>query len=131
MAIKFMAEKPKAPEFKVLKAGEYPFEIIDAKEGVTEKDGAKLPKGTPKIELKLKVNDEVTIFDNLFFASQTFWKVDALLAAIGKHPGEGKDIEIEAWELVGEKGRVRVKVGKTQGGQDRNEVDAYIFDEVK
>lgn len=131
MAIAFTAEKPKTPEYKVLAPGEYPFEIIDAKETKTDKDGPKLKAGTPKIELKLRVNDEVTVFDNLFFSASTFWKVDALLAAIGKHPGAGKDIEIEAWELLQEKGRVRIKKGKTQGGQDRNEVEGYVFDEVK
>lgn len=132
MAIPFSADKPKtAPDYKVLEPGEYPFEIIDAKEGKTDKDGPKLKAGTPKIELKLRVNDEVTVYDNLFFSTSTFWKVDALLAAIGKHPGEGKDIEIEAWELIGDKGRVRIKTGKTAGGQPRNEVEGYVFDEVK
>lgn len=132
MAIKFAASKPQeAPTAKILKPGEYEFEVIDAKEKVLEKDGAKLKAGTPLIELKLRVADEATVYDNLFFADVTFWKVDALLKSIGKHPGDGEVIEIDAFDMIGEKGTVRIKTGKTQGGQPRNEVDAYTWDDGK
>lgn len=133
MPVKFKAGAPtESTGGIILKPGEYSFEIIDAKEKVMEKDGPKLKKGTPQIELKLRVegpdDTQATVFDNLYFADSTFWKVDALLKSIGKHPGEGEDIEVDAFELCGEKGSVRIKTGKTQGGQPRNEVDAYTWD---
>lgn len=129
MPITFAASAPQeAPSSTILKPGEYPFEIINATESALAKDGPSLKEGTPKIELKLRVNDEATVFDNIFFASQTFWKVDALLKSIGKHPGEGEVVEIDAFDLTGEKGTVRIKTGKTQGGQPRNEVDSYTWD---
>jgi hypothetical protein len=129
MAIKFAAGTPQeAPTATILKPGEYEFEVIDAKEKALEKDGAKLKAGTPLIELKLRVNGEATVFDNLFFADATFWKVDAFLKSINKHPGDGEVVEIDCFELIGEKGSVRIKTGKTQGGQPRNEVDAYTWD---
>ena len=129
MAIKFAAGAPKeAPQGVILKPGEYEFVILDATESKLEKDGPKLKAGTPKVELKLRVNDEATVFDNLFFDTATFWKVDALLKSVGKHPGEGEIVEIDAFDLCGEKGTVRIKTGKTQGGQPRNEVDSYTWD---
>lgn len=130
MPIQFTAQKPQeAPTPTILKPGIYPFEIIDAKESKLDKDGPKLKAGTPKIKLKIRVNEEATVFDNLFFAEATFWKVDTLLKSIGKHPGEGELIEVDAFELCGEKGTVRIKTGKTQGEQPRNEVDAYTWDD--
>lgn len=128
MPITFAAQEPKeAPANAVLKPGEYSFEIIDAKESKTENDTMKLRAGTPKIELKLRVNNEVNVYDNLYFAQSTFWKIDALLKSIDKHPGEGEVVEIDAFDLVGERGTVRIKTGKTNAGNPRNEVDAYTW----
>lgn len=132
MPIAFKADTPKdAPKAAILKPGEYSFEIMDATEGKMEKDGSKLKAGTPKIELKLRIDTgdgEVTVYDNLYFAEATFWKVDALLKSIGKHPGEGENIEIDAFELCSEKGTCRIKTGKTQGGNPKNEVEAYTWE---
>lgn len=129
MAIQFAAGAPKeASKGVILKPGEYEFIILDATESKLENDGPKLKAGTPKIELKLRVNDEATVFDNVFFAEATFWKIDALLKSVGKHPGEGEVIEIDAFDLCGEKGTVRIKTGKTQGGQPKNEVESYTWD---
>ena len=128
MAITHGASEPKEMEIKILKPGEYPFEVIDATEGKTAQDGPKLKAGTPKIELKIRVNDEATVYDNLFFHPNTNWKVDAFLKAIGQHPGEGQEVEIDAFDLVGEKGMVRIKTGKTNAGNPRNEVDSYTWE---
>lgn len=129
MAITFAAGAPKeAGPSLILKPGEYEFEIIDAQESKLENDGPKLKAGTPKIELKLRVNGEATVYDNVFFAESTFWKIDALLKSVGKHPGEGEVVEIDAFDLCGEKGTVRIKTGKTQGGQPKNEIDSYTWD---
>lgn len=128
MAITHGAQEPKEQEYKVLEPGEYPFEVVDATEGKTANDGPKLKAGTPKIELKLRVNDEATVYDNLFFSTNTNWKVDAFLKCIGIHPGEGNEIEVDAFDLIGAKGLVKIKKGKTQAGNPRNEVDAFVWE---
>ena len=128
MAITHGASEPKEQEYKVLEPGEYPVEVVDATEGKTAQDGPKLKAGTPKIDLKLRVNDEATVYDNLFFSTNTNWKVDAFLKSIGTHPGEGNEIEIDAFDLVGARGMVRVTKGKTKAGQPKNEVGGYIWE---
>lgn len=132
MAVIFAAREPKEGSFAVLPKGEYSFEILNAEEKVMDKDGASLKKGTQLFELKLRFdgpNDTTaTVFDRLYFAEKTFWKVDHLLKSIGKHPGAGENVELDAFDLCGERGTARLKVGKTQGGQDRNEVDAYTWE---
>lgn len=133
MAITFTAGAPKAASFTIFPKGEYPFKIIDAKEGKLQKDGARLKKGTPFIELKLRftndAGEEVTVFDNLYFDTSTFWKIDSMLKAIGKHPGEGEMVEIDVFELIDEGGIALLKVGKNGRNEDRNEVSAYTWPE--
>lgn len=133
MPIAFQTGTPKeGGNAIILKPGEYSFEVVDAKEKELEKDGQKLKKGTPFIELKLRVdgpNDQqATVFDNLFFTESSYWKIDAFLKSIGKHPGEGQTIEVDAFDICGERGSVRIKTGKTQGGNPRNEVESYTWD---
>ena len=128
MAIQFAQGTPTAHSFKLLPKGNYPFEVLDAKEKALDKDGAKLKKGTQFIELKIKVNDEVTIFDNLFFDASTFWKIDAFLKSIGMHTGDGEVITIDCFDLCGEKGFADLKVGKNGRGEDRNEIGGYTWE---
>ncbi|CAB4163212.1 hypothetical protein UFOVP813_7 [uncultured Caudovirales phage] len=134
MAITFAASAPKAHSFLIFPKGNYPFGIVDAKEGKLAKDGARLKAGTQFIELKIKVtnpktDETVTIFDNLYFDGSTFWKVDAMLKAIGKHPGEGEVIEIDCFDLIGEAGFADIKIGKNNRQEERNEVAAYTWEE--
>jgi hypothetical protein len=129
MAITFAASTPKAASFTIFPKGEYPFKIIDAKEGKMPKDGARLKAGTQFIELKLRFSnaagEEITIFDNLYFDASTFWKIDAMLKCIGKHPGDGEVMEIDIFELIDEGGTAMLKVGKNNRNEERNEVAAY------
>lgn len=133
MAISFSAGTPKAATFVILPKGNYPFEIVDAKEGKMDKDGSSLPKGTQFIELTLKITNPATeetvkVYDNLYFHSKTAWKIDALLKAIGKHPGEGEVIEIDCFDLIGSEGNADIKVGKNNRGDERNEVNGFTWD---
>lgn len=139
MAISFSAGTPKAATFVILPKGNYPFEIVDAKEGKMDKDGNSLPKGTQFIELTLKITNPATeetvkVYDNLYFHTKTAWKVDSLLKAIGKHPGEGELIEIDCFDLIGYEGRADIKVekklrkGSTSEYFERNEVNGFTWD---
>jgi hypothetical protein len=101
---------------------ELPFSVIDAKETTSK-------AGNSMIELKMRVNDEATVYDNLVFTEKAFWKVDQFLRAVGAHPGEGKDIGMTAEECIGMKGTLKIKHGKTLGGNPKNEVDAYTWKE--
>jgi hypothetical protein len=101
---------------------ELTFRVIDAKETRSQ-------AGNSMIELKLRVNDEATVYDNLVFTEKAFWKVDQFLRAVGSHPGEGKDIEMTAEECIDMKGTLKIKHGKTLGGNPKNEVDAYTWKE--
>ena len=56
------------------------------------------------------------------------WRIDAFLAAIGKHPGEGVEIELEADELIGTAVRARLKQEKDAKGTIMR-VDAYLLPE--
>jgi hypothetical protein len=133
MAISFSAGTPTASKFTIFPKGNYPFEIVDAKEGKMDKDGSSLPKGTQFIELTLKIKNPTTeetvkVFDNLYFHSKTAWKIDSMLKAIGKHPGEGALIEIDCFDLIGSEGFADIKVGKNNKGDERNEVAAFTWE---
>lgn len=105
----------------ILPAGEYPFEVVNAKE-------ARSKNGNDMIELKLDINGS-KIYDNLVFTDKAFWKIDQFLKAVGAHPGEGKDITVEADDLIGHKGTCKLRVGKTDKGNERNEVESYTWEE--
>lgn len=125
MAISFKTGNPEARSYKVLPAGEYQFRVLDAVEKRSK-------AGSDMIELKLDVykgDEQAIVYDYLVFTEKAAWKVDAFLKSCGMHPGEGVDHEIVANEFVGFEGRVKLKVGKTDKNADRNEVEAFIWEE--
>lgn len=128
MPITFAAQEPREPATAaLLEPGDYDFEIIDAREGRTERDSLKLKANTPKLDIKLRIAGQVSVYDHLYFAQSTYWKIDHLLKSIGKHPGDGEVIELDAFDLMGERGTLRLRIGKNASGQPRNEVDAYTW----
>lgn len=128
MPITFAAQEPReATPGALLEPGDYDFEIIDAKEGRTERDSLKLKANTPKLDIKLRIAGQVSVYDHLYFAQSTYWKIDHLLKSIGKHPGDGEVIELDAYDLISERGTLRLRIGKSSTGQLRNEVDAYTW----
>jgi hypothetical protein len=105
----------------ILKPGEYPFEIVNAEE-------ARSKNGNDMIELTLRIG-ESKVYDNLVFTDRAFWKIDQFLRSIAQHPGEGKSFDVLADDLVGHKGMCKVGMGKTAKGNERNEIDAYTWEE--
>ncbi len=102
-------------------AGDYSFEVVNAEE-------KKSKSGNDMIELTLLVKGS-KVYDNLVFIEKVFWKIDQFLKSTGSHPGEGKEINVEADDCVGQKGRVRLSVGKNDKGNERNEVECYLWEE--
>lgn len=122
----YTAGTPQSQEFHV-KPGEYKFRVVDATE---EKSKA----GNEQIKLKLKIllpggKEAHSVFDYLVFTQSCFWRIDAFLKAIDKHPGENQSINVEASDCIGHEGRFRLVDEKQQDGSLRNKVDTYLFDE--
>lgn len=105
----------------VLPAGDYQFEVVNAEEKRSK-------AGNDMIELTLSIEGS-KVYDNLVFTEKAFWKVDQFLKSVGAHPGEGKSIDVEADDCVGQRGTVTLRVGKSDKGNDRNEVDCYTWEE--
>lgn len=120
----FKTDEPKQGGARViLKPGEYGFTVVDATEKVAKSTG------NPMIELKLRVNDEAVVYDNLVFTPKAFWKIDQFLKSVKAHPGPGHESNIEADDCLGLEGTCNIKTEKDQGGNDRNVVDAYTWEE--
>lgn len=125
-------------EYPVSLPGTYQFEVMNsiAKE-YNPKPGGKIEK-CAQLNIRLRVEGldengkaiDVTVFDNLFSAESTSWKMVAFAKAIGiYHPGmTPKELHDNC---VGEIGTVDIKVGKDLKGFKRNEVVAYIPKKVE
>jgi hypothetical protein len=123
----YTAGKPesKSGEF-FLPAGAYKFRVIESKDDSSS-------GGNAMIKLKIRLikkdgTDGPSNYDYLVFNPKCFWKIDQFLKSVGKHPGEGKDIDIKAEELIGAQGEVSVKV-ETYEGNKENKVVNYLFEE--
>lgn len=126
MAITYTAGNAVQRTFTVLPAGDYRFRVLDA----TEK---RSKNGNDMIELKLDVfadnGPQGVVYDNIVFTATAQWKCDQFLKACGMLLAEGEVVNIVANEWIGFEGRVKLRVGKTDKGNDRNEVVAYLWDE--
>jgi hypothetical protein len=130
MAISYTTGKPQegggaAP---LLEPGDYRFRIVNA----TQKTARESRNEMIEIEARV-INSDGTegrkIYDNLVFTEKALWKVDQFMAAIGVHPGEGREITIDAEDLIGREFRATVRISKDNKDRDRNEIDAYLFGE--
>lgn len=125
-------------EYPVSLPGTYQFEVMNsiAKEH-NPKPGGKIEK-CAQLNIRLRVEGldengkaiDVTVFDTLFSAESTSWKMVAFAKAIGiYHPGmTPKELHDSC---VGEIGTVDIKVGKDLKGAKRNEVVKYIPKKVE
>ena len=103
--------------------GVYEIECIDAREKTSK-------GGNPMIELNWQIVGEngdhgPKFKDWLVMSEAVAWRIDAFLTAIGKHPGEGVEIELDADELIGVSTRARLKQEKDDKGTSMR-VDAYL-----
>ena len=121
--MKYTAGNAQAGARFLVPDGLYCVEIIAAKEKTSK-------SGNEMFELKLEVRPEgggsgPKFFDWLVLSESTAWKMDQFLAAAGKHPGEGVEVDVDADDLIGLLLTARLRQRKRDKGTTM-EVDAYI-----
>jgi hypothetical protein len=107
---------------ELLPKGVYPFYVRNAKENTSQ-------TGNEKIELTLQVNGTFTVFDNLVFVENSFWKIDQFRVATGETLGTpGSNVSLEADDCVQRRGEVSVDIDEwpVNSGRKRNIVVEYI-----
>lgn len=107
--------------FIVLPEGEYDFEVRSATESRSK-------NGNDMIELKLAVfnaGQEVKTFDYLVFSQKAQWKLYSFCKAVGL-VDRFKAGEITGFDCEGKSGRLKLKIDKSDGFDDRNAVAHYI-----
>ena len=121
-SIMFTQEAEEKREFKPLAEGNYNFEILDSKFGESA-------KGTEFMELTLReVATSKRVWQRLYFAPTSFWKLKSLLESVG-HPAEaGVSYEINpefaAAELHGKQVGGAVSI-EEYNGKENNRVDRF------
>lgn len=121
--MKYTAGNASAGDRFLVPDGIYCVEVLDAKEKTSK-------QGNPMIELKLQVVPEgggsgPKFFDWLVMSESSAWKFDQFLAAAGKHPGEGVEMEIDPDDYIGMLITARLRQRKRDKGTTM-EIDAYI-----
>jgi hypothetical protein len=125
---KTKTEKEAMPTYKqnqgadLLDKGVYPFYVRNAEETTST-------TGNPLIKLTLQVNGTFTVFDNLTFVENAFWKIDQFRIATGEKLGRpGSEIVLEADDCIQRKGEVAIDIDEfpKNSGHKRNIVVEYI-----
>ncbi len=115
-----------ALERQPLTEGEYSFEVVEAKDKISQ-------KGNEMIELQLKIyannNREYTLYDYLMGTPKTVWKLKNFFTSIGI-ADKYKDEVIDPFHLVGKHGKAKIVI---KDGKDKNDnpikkafVDDYV-----
>jgi hypothetical protein len=104
---------------QVLPDGQYPFEVTDAQEKVSESSGNDMLAVTHKIK------DGPTVYDYLVLNSDAAWKLTNFLASIGYPIKPGQPIDFEPDELLGKRGEC-ILYTDTYQGKKRNKVADYV-----
>lgn len=106
----------------LLPEGIYPFYVKNAKENTST-------TGNEKIELTLQVNGTFTVWDNLTFAENSYWKIDQFRIATGEKLGKpGSESSLEADDCIQRRGQVSIGSDEfpKNSGRIRNIVLEYI-----
>jgi hypothetical protein len=103
--------------------GIYDFTVADANEKISQSSGNDMIE----LELLIKGSDEeeVRIFDNLVFTSNSFWKIDAFRICTGDKLVAGQSVEFTAEDCLDRAGKCYVIVDKYEG-RERNKVREYL-----
>ncbi len=121
----FQTGDPAASAFSV-PAGTYSLKVIDAIADISK-------AGNEQIKIKLRVikpdgNEGPALFDYLGFSDSVKWKMDQFVAACGKHPGEGRAVELDTDEMVGWECEAEL-IEETYNGNKNNKVARYLVPE--
>lgn len=126
----YKQNEPKAGAFFV-PPGTYGVEIVKAVEKTSQ-------NGNPMISLTCEIslgNGKVgpTVWDNLVFTSKAAWKIDQVLASIGRAIVPGEDVNVEADDLIGMEG-VAV-IGEEPGAKNPSDkfncIERWVFGDEK
>lgn len=121
---------PKSGAFFV-EPGVYALEIVKAAEKTSQ-------NGNPMISLTMEIKLPggavgPTVWDNLVFTPKASWKIDQVLASLGRVIVPGEDCNVEADDLIGMEG-VAV-IGEEPGAQNPSQkfncVERWIYGEEK
>lgn len=104
--------------------GIYEIECVEAIEKTSKSSG------NPMIQLTWEIvgkngDNGPRLKDWLVMSEAVAWRIDAFLVAIGRHPGEGVEVELDADDLIGVSTRARLKQEKDAKGTSMR-VDAYL-----
>jgi hypothetical protein len=98
----------------LLPDGLYSFYVKNAEETTST-------TGNPLIKLTLQVNGTFTIYDNLVFTENAFWKIDQFRLCTGEVLGKpGSNASLEADDCVQRRGQVSVGSDEFPKGSGRN-----------
>lgn len=122
MAIKFTAVKNEELEFCVPE-GDYKLKVVSAEEQTSK-------SGNDMIKLKLRIQNKdgtegAALFDYLVFSESSLWRVQSFLKACDMDVEEGKDVNIEAAELIGWECEATLSIDIYEGKKS-NKVVAYL-----
>jgi len=119
----FTIQKLKEQAPTLCKPGKYKVKIVDASDSVSK-------NGNEVIELKLDVEMPdgtrgPRVYENLVFTEKVFWRIQEFLAAIGNHPEEGTEVEVESGDLIDRTCEAVLEVD-SYNGTDRMKVKRWV-----
>jgi len=127
----YTANEPKQAAIYFVEPGTYEVEIIKAVEKTSQ-------AGNPTIKLDVAVLLEggttgPTMWEHLTFTAKAGWKVDQVLSSIGRAVIPGEDVNVEAEDLIGEKGVcvIGIEAGQTNPEHQFNCVERWLFGDEK
>ena len=114
-------------DYGVVPAGSYNATIFDVKQE-TVKSGPN--EGKPRFNIQFRISDGPSENRRVFgyvalYKAGDYWKTQAFFKALGYDLTAGTFTVPSPQELSGKPIGVRVKVGKDQDGNDRNEVSGF------
>ena len=127
----YKASEPKKTPIYFVEPGTYEVEIKKAVEKISE-------KGNPTIKLDVSVLLEdgttgPTMWYHLTFTPKALYRIDQVLSSIGRAVIPGEDVNVEAEDLIGEKGVcvIGVEAGQTNPDHQFNCVERWLFGDEK
>lgn len=127
----YKANEPKQAAVYFVEPGIYEVEIKKAVEKISE-------KGNPTIKLDVEIvmpdgSVGPKMWEHLVFTAKAAWKIDQVLAAIGRAVIPGEDINVEPEDLLGQRAVCMIgeEPGQTNPDHRFNKIERWIFGDEK
>lgn len=123
----FIAEES---SFMLLPVGEYDFLIKNMERKYYDGAGS-IPNGAPYAEVHLECtgpNGSSLVKDKLFLMKSWQWKLTQFFTSIGQAPITGQPFTPNWSQVIGSKGRLKIKINTSNNDPDKkfNNVDVYL-----